>query len=629
MIVLLRVLALLGSLAHAVDRLVQGMLGFLPFRIPGALLLAVLLAAGAWSSAQDTTRAIAARPRPAETSVGTLLDVSTSAWVAVSGLLSGPHLDNSIYASDRDTHFMRISDDPHDHVLEGDGEPLLPPGRRETIFQLTEGDGVTRWFYVLRDTIEEDRAIVMRSARSGNEVRTRSVVAVADGLVDGRPRFVELDDAGSQPATGSLDGAADGERRTVRAAFTEATEVPCPAGDECPGGSTWRYLAIDAADPDVIAWIDSPHPPDALPVTIAGVVATDPTRMDVVLATDEMTAALDGLRHPQDLVLADGISPVMTEATYLSAFLMAILTGVLLLSASIRYPVFRVVRWHPPDLPRPVVEELIGVEVNGVLPGVSGPERLSRAPGRFGWLPARELARRAWHLRSDVPDTDDDRPRLALLAVEGSFVLPIEPVRTRLRVEPGLVATSSAVRNGLRVAGPGIRVMLGFDSSQDRDRAYRELESETDAPAVGPVPAAPPPRRPASRAWARPATVVALVAAGAFVLVAGALGVVTGEASGVETGAAVFAAVALGVLALGVSRRHPFADELLPSAAMLGIVVAVVVTLASTGCGTWLTPNIAGCTGFTPVKLVPPLVSVAAFCLSLWAIPHLDSRRPT
>ncbi|HEX7195633.1 MAG TPA: hypothetical protein VF364_02230 [Candidatus Limnocylindria bacterium] len=627
----LRLLALVGSAASAVDRLVGSLLGFLPFRVPGALLVAVLLGLAAWGSAQETTRAIEARPRPVATTVGELVENATSAWVSVSGLISGPHLDNSLYAADRQTHFLRISDDPHDHVVEGGGEQISITefGRRQTIFALTTGDGVTRWFYVLREADGGDRALVVRSARGGDAIRTRSVVAIVDGDVEGLPHLVERSDAGSRPATGSLADLGDGDRLTVRGAFTDGTEVACDADDACPYGAVWRYRFVDAADPELTAWIDSPHPPDALPVTLEGVVATDPTRLEIVLATEEMRAALDGLRHPDDLVLADGIRPAMQEVGYLGAFLLGGVAAVLAVSAAIRYPVFRRSRGRRAiDAPRPVVEELISVDVNGTLPGPSGAEHLSGTPARLGWLPGRELARRAWHLRNPLSDATDDRPRLALLAVEGSFVLPLEPVRDQLQVEPGVVATSAAVRHGLRLIGPGIRVVLGFGSEAERNRAEHELQPGVEAPAAGPIPEAAAPRSTVGRPWARTATAVALGLAAALVLSGSAVEILAGGTAGGGTAAAIAGSVALATLALGIARRHPLADELLPSAALLGLVVAGVVALASLGCGAWLSPNMTGCSGIDPVALVPPLATVIAFAIALWSVPHLAAGAP-
>lgn len=629
MTLVLRLLALLGSFAHGVDRLVGRLLSFLPFRVPGALLVVALLALAAWNAVADTNRAIAARPVPVETTIGALIDESNTAWVSVSGLLSGPHLDNSIYATDRRPYYLRISDDPHDHVIEGSGEPLMEPGQRQTIFPLTTGDGVTRWFYVLRDADGDDRALVVRSSRGGDEIRTRSVTVLASGTIDGLPHLIEVADAGAQEATVSVSRVEDGERATVRGSFgARAVEVACDEGEACRDGRTWRYRVTDLADPDESAWLDSAHPPDALPVTLSGVVTTDASRMQVVLGTDEMVAALDGLAHPDAVVLADGVGPQVPEATYLGAVILGIIAVVLLLSARIRYPVFRAGAGPTPrEVPRPVVDELIAVEASGELPGISGVERPAGAPARIGWLPARELARQAWHLHSSVPATGGDEARLALVAVEGGFVLPLEPIREQLRVDEGLVATSSDVRSGLRLVGPNVRLMLGFGSAADRDRIRRELQPGTDAPPIGPVPEHAPRRRPARRPWARPATAAALAATAVLVAGGGVLDLLAPGSAPMAAGLAMLAAVTIGLLALGVARRHPLAVELLPSVALLGIVVAGIVVVAVPGCGTWLTPNLAACAELDVVALAISLTGLAAFALSLWAVPHLSATR--
>ncbi|MGH2416992.1 MAG: hypothetical protein ACRDFY_01530, partial [Candidatus Limnocylindria bacterium] len=370
MTLLLRGLALLGSISYGLDRIGGRLRGVLPFRISAGVVLALLLGAAAWGSAQETTRAIAARPQPAETTIHAIVADPTSNWVRVSGILSGPHLDNQVYAADRATHFLRISDDPHDHVQERGREPMMEPGRRQTIFQLTQGDGVTRWFYVLRDPDGGEEAVVVRSARDGAHIRTRSMEVAAAGVLDGLPHLVEVGDAAEAAPTASVRSVPDDERKIVRAALGDAMEVDCDAGSACREGRTWRYRVTDAADPSASAWIDSPHPPDAQPVTLDGVVTTDPGRMSIVLATNEMRAALGGLRHPEGLVLADGIGPMVPESSYLGAVVLGILAAILLASAAVRYPVFRRIgAARPHALPRPVLEELIPVEVDGHAPG--------------------------------------------------------------------------------------------------------------------------------------------------------------------------------------------------------------------------------------------------------------------
>ena len=75
----------------------------------------------------------------------------------------------------------------------------------------------------------------------------------------------------------------------------------------------------------------------------------------------------------------------------------------------------------------------------------------------------------------------------------------------------------------------------------------------------------------------------------------------------------------------GVPRemRGMLADELLPSAALLGLVIAGVMAVAVPGCGTWLTPDIADCAGLDVFALVTALTAVVTFAFSLWAVPHL------
>ena len=628
MSLLLRGTALLGSISHGLDRVSRRLLGLLPFRLPAAVVVALLLAAAAWGSAQETSRAIASRPQPRETTIEALVEEPTADWISVAGLLSGPHLDNQIYASDRATHFVRISDDPHDHVQERGQESVLEPGRRQTIFQLTQGDGVTRWFYVLRDPDGGAEAIVVRSARDASEMRMRSIEVQSAGMLDGLHHLVEVADAGFAEPSAQVTSVPEGELRIVRATLADGAEVACDGTGACWDGGTWRYLVTDAADPSATAWLDSPHPPDRQPVTIRGVIATDPGRMEIVLATDEMRVALDGLRHPAGAVLADGIGPVVPESSYIVPVVLAVIAAVIVASAAIRYPMFRRTDAGPvPGLSRPVVDELVPVEVDGPAPGVSGPQLLWSTTATIGWLRARELARRAWHLRRDLPAPGDDRPRLALLAVEGNFVILLEPIRAELGVEPGMVATGAWVHPGLRLTGPGLRLTLAFDSPAQRDRIRHELTVPTDPPPTGPLPAIN--RRPSGHesAWARPATVVVLALAGLLALVGGVLSLVADDAAPVGAVVAVAAGIALVSLAMGIGRRNPLAHDLLPSITGLGLVVSMLATAAAMSCGTWLTPDLAGCDPVGPMNVIPPLACVAAFGITLWATPRLP--RPT
>jgi hypothetical protein len=626
MTLVLRVLALIGSMSHAADRLVARVVGSLPFGLPGWVPIAVALAAAAWFTGQATANEMATRPRPTTTTVGALVDSSTSTWVSVAGLISGPHLDNAIYASDRRTYFMRISDDPHDHVYEGGGEQIIEPGwRRQTIFTLTEGDGVTRWFYVLREA-DGNRALVVRSARGAEGIRTRSVRVESAGDVDGLPLLVETADAGNAAPAQAIDSV-NGEA-TVRASFGDASEVTCDGGPACRDGRAWRYAVSDAADPAKRGWIDSPHAPDALPVTLEGVVATDATRMRVILDTPEMRDAVEGLEHREELVLADGIGPPIRESSYVPAILLAMGAGLLIVSAAIRYPVFRPGRRSVTGGgPRPVVEELIPVDVHGEMPGASGSERVVSAPGRIGWIPARDLTRRAWHLHRAAAPAADAGPRLAVLAVEGNFVLPIDEHRGALAVDVGTVATSAALQPALRLRAPDLSVILGFGSERDRARIVRELAPDVEPPSEGPVPASGPARRRAQRPWIRAASASALAFVAVLLVVDAAVGALITERPLVAVAAGMAGAATMAVLAVAVLRRHALASELLPSVALLGVVVAGVGAIASLGCGTWLTPNVEGCAGWSPLTLATPLLAAIALAFALWTVPHLNRPR--
>lgn len=64
MIVALRLVALLGTVAHGVSWLVARLVPVLPRRVPGALLVACLLLGWAWLTFNATRAEIAARPEP-------------------------------------------------------------------------------------------------------------------------------------------------------------------------------------------------------------------------------------------------------------------------------------------------------------------------------------------------------------------------------------------------------------------------------------------------------------------------------------------------------------------------------------------------------------------------------------
>ncbi len=620
----LRAAAFLGYVAHLVDRSVGWLFGFLPFRVPGALIAVGMLVLGAWATAQATTEAIASLPQPMPTTVSALVTGDANGWVEVSGYLSGPHLDSSVYA-DPGVHYLRVVDEPHDHQVAYGGEPLVEPGwRRQTIFPLEYGGGITRWFYVLRDGDVETDAVVVRSARDSATIRTRSLQVAAAGLVDELPLLVETGSAAGTDATSPIRDVRGDGVATIRAAFDDPARIACSTGPACRDGWLWRYRVSDESDPETAAWVDSPHPPDAFPVALRGVTTADAMRMRIVLAEASMRSALDGLRHPTSAVLADGAGPVLPTASYAMPAALGGIAGVIILSWFVGYPVFRRDRM-PNGLRelRPVVGEMIGAELSGRLAG-AGSRRTVGVSSRIGWLSEREFARQAWHLHHTVSQPADPRPRLALLALDNNLAIPLEPVRSLLRVTRGTVATTSGLMPGLRLQGPGTDAVLMFGSHVDRDRVEFELHPSTTVPEVGPLPEAVARQAVPDPTWAAPLTVAAL-GAGALAGTLGAFGgVVSGDASPIGVALALLASAMIASLAAGTHRRRPLALEMLPSVALVGVVVGGVLAAASAGCGSWLAPSFDACAAFSPTRIAIPLVLIAAFSVSLWAGHHVS-----
>jgi hypothetical protein len=170
---------------------------------------------------------------------------------------------------------------------------------------------------------------------------------------------------------------------------------------------------------------------------------------------------------------------------------------------------------------------------------------------------------------------------------------------------------------------------LAFATADDRDRARRELDPSTPPAELGPIPEPPPVRRATERAWVRPATSIALAAVAVTMVLAAVAGLVRGDASPIGAGGGLVAAIALGALAAGIQRGQRLALDILPSVALLGIVVAFMLAASSPGCASWLSPDFDGCGVLDLSRLVAPLVGLAAFALSLWATPQLSRLRGT
>ncbi|MGH2444854.1 MAG: hypothetical protein ACRDGD_02260 [Candidatus Limnocylindria bacterium] len=612
MSIVLRALALVGAVAHGVNQMVARLLPFLPQRLPGALLVATILAAGSVLAVRATSEAIASRPEPTPLPLGEVIEGNVNEWITVRGLLSGPHVDNSLYA-DTDVHFVRIRDDPHDR----EDPELVPPGARTTIFRLGGSDGVPRWFYVLRDPEDPARGIIVRSPREGRQIRDRAIRARVVGRHEGVPLLVEIGlasvDGDERPDTGAALASPNGEV-IVAGVFADGAETDA---------DTWRYRLEDPTDGATLAFVDASHPPDALPVELSGLVATDAYHLDLVLETDEMDAALAGVAHSDSRLFLDGVGPLLPETSYLPAALLGGAAGFLLLSQLIGYPIFRRGGRAFGSERRPVIGEPILAQLDGLLPAPAGPRVIRGSSVELAWMPRHELERRAWQLRHQLADTGDGAPRLALVAAEDAFLMQVEPLRDALSVERGDIVASSVVRPGLRLRAPGLRATLTFASETDRARAERELDPGTPPAMAGVPPESEP--QPVARATPLPRFVTAggLGLVGLLVVAASIADLVTGASTPIGLVAPVLAAASLLLLGRGLLLRSSWAREMLPSVAMLGIVVAAVLAIGGSACGSWLLPTLESCPPFSPLTLVIPVVSVVVFGIGLWATPRL------
>ena len=306
-----RAAALVGWLAYAIGRLLRGIIWFAPRGVPWALVVAALLGFGAWRSVVDTRATAATLPRPEPVGLADVVDLRAIGWVGTSSIVQGPFLDSSSY-----------------------------------------GAPVQRWYYLLTDPLDDAVAMVARSPERLEERRLRTIVArveidpaaVAGALrgleagalrVDPDRYLVELADQRPSALTGETIASPTGRglepgQVVLRGSFDEARE----AAD----GDGWEYLAIDQGRAVVVR---SPYAPDALPVDVWGVATTDAVRTEQAAAVPELQEALDGRRLPDTRLLAEGVTPPLTEVSYLPAMVLAALAAIILIGWLVGYPVFR------------------------------------------------------------------------------------------------------------------------------------------------------------------------------------------------------------------------------------------------------------------------------------------------
>ncbi len=624
-----RLQALIGAVAYGVDRAVATLLWFVPFRVPGALLLAALFGLLAWQQATAANHTLATYPTPRPTTIGAILDGDVLGWLRIEGLISGPYLDSRAYT---------------------------PAGEVD----------VVRFYYVVRDPSRR-QAVVVRSTRQAAEIgsaRTLLVriekrpdaVAAAVAALPAEPQLsvnrelyvLELspDEAGAAAsptsrAVGPSDlGAGQGKVALFSGSFGSARPVSCEAAEPaCRDGVAYEYLATDGEHGVIVR---SPYPPDALPVTLTGVVTPDAFRMKTVLENAKLIAALDGARTLGDgQLFVDGVTPPLPDVTFAPAIVLSGIATFLLISKLVGYPIFR--RRRVPvadDRPLAAGEEL-RLELSGRVRGAHGTVRVDREPATLARLTPAQIARREWQFggrplgesasAEDAVDPTSTQP--VLTSGGGSLLLPLDSLRRGLQMAAGQLVTVGASHPSLRLRGPGIDAVLGFADQATRARALAEIDPSR--PRLASAPAGSfnlPPSGAAGalatdrRPWQLSVAALAFGLIGVGLVASGLLGLLPSTEPrhpiAVVLPAVVQSAIGAGLafVASGLWRRHEWAREMGVNLGAAGIVASAVLALGETTCLRPLGPTLIPCQAGDLVGTFLALAALAGFGFSLWAI---------
>jgi hypothetical protein len=627
-----RLQALIGVVAHGVDRAVAALLWFVPFRVPGALLVAALFGFLAWQQAAAANQTLATYPTPRATTIGAILDGDVAGWLRIDGLISGPYLDSRAYT-------------PADQ------------------------GGVVRYYYVVRDPTRPG-ALVVRSPRQATEIgsartvlariekRPEAVTAAAAVLAAGQDVSVDPDryllelPADQQPAAPSpTPRAVDpsdlrGEQSAIAlfsGSFGASRKVSCEAGEPaCREGTAYEYL-VTAGGHGVI--VRSPYPPDALPVTLTGVLTPDAFRMQTALQNADLVRALDASQTLDEQLFSDGVTPPLPEVTFGPAVVLIGIAAFLVLSKLVGYPIFRR-RRVPAAAGGPLAPgEELRLEISGRVRGAHGTVTLDREPGTLGRLTTAQIARREWQFGgrplgetpagADALDPTSTQPVLSSGA--GSLLVPLDPLAGVLRMSAGRLVTVGASHPSLRLRAPGIDAVLGFESEAARASALAEIDPSRPRSAAGAMTAqlagrggsmardAGAGRRP----WQLNLVALFFGVTGAGLVASGLLGLLPSAEPrhpiAVLLPALVQSAIggSLAFVASGLWRGQEWAREMALNLGAAGIVTAAILAFGETTCLRPLGPTLAPC---QPGDLVGGLLAagaLAGFAFSVWAIVKL------
>jgi len=581
-----RAAAGVGWLAHSIGRLIGSIIWFAPRGVPWAILVAALLATGAWRSVEDARVAQANQPRPDPVGLADVVENRATGWVGTSSIVRGPFLDSAAY-----------------------------------------GASIQRWYYLLTDPADDSVAMIARSTERLEQRRTRTIVARVEqepsavaralgaleaGTLEVHPERYLVELADRRPTVLVDDEVVTPDDREVAGDITLRGEFG--AGQPTADGEAWEYLVSDGNRAVVVR---SPHPPDALPVDVWGVAATDRTRAEQAAAVPELQAALDDRSLPERRLLAEGVTPPFATISHLPAMMLAALAVVILIGWLIGYPLYR---RHPfPDRIATWPMQP-GDEIPAALFGSDrrGSQRVvvDGSPGRLALLDADEVERRSWQfaLRDTVgggpaaaEDATDSSGILTLSSGEGPILVRLGPGSPDVDMSAGTVFGGGRARPALRLRAADLDVLATFSSAADRDRAVAAIEPWRAESLAGRPPAREAVRRPVPGARLpvplRVAAVV-LAAVGALFMIGGAIGLTAGMAGRSELvpGAGqLMIGIGLAAVARGVWLRRSWADGVGFNVAWIGAAIAAFLVIAAPGCGLWLTPNLVACDAIGPL----------------------------
>jgi hypothetical protein len=624
-----RAAAALGGLAHLVESGFGLVTAALPVRVPWALVVAAVLALGAWNTLAATRAAEARLPSPQPASLRQALGGDVVGWMALQAVASPPYFDSSAY-----------------------GGPVL------------------RFYHLLTDPADPEVALVARSIDRLDQRRMRTIVV--DVTVDAT-RVTEalagLGDAGAEtdrdrylvevpnarPASlarsaisdpGDLPDAPRGV--TLQGTFGASRRIDCAIGDvACRDGAAWEYLVSGARGSVVVR---SPHPPDALPVDVWGVLTTDPLRVQQALDVPAMREAVGDRRTSETQVLADGVGPPVEDVSYVPAAIMAIAAGFLILSWLVGYPVFS--RARLPErvaVPRLPTGRGIDLEVDGTLRRSGRRAEVHGAPATLERLAGDELVRRTWQYAADdrapgemvaeMAPLAGGAGRLALHSAYGPLLVTLDPAPPGTTMQVGELHRISASRPAVRLRSQGLDLTLSFPTRLQLARALAAISPEHRLPGVAEEPepmAAPQASRGAPRILSAASARVAWPAfavLGIVITGSGLLNIARASVADDPSGASIPAGLTLIVigggliiLARGLFRRRDWARSVGLNVAWVGGAMALFLATASPRCGLWLAPNLASCEAAGGVGVAAALVSAALLAVAGWELSRSGDR---